>query len=315
MKALITGGAGCIGSELAGRLLKDGHGVTVFDNLSSGKKEHIANFLKDQNFKFVMGDLLEPTQLQTVMAGVDVVFHLAANSDIKFKEGDSTDEDLKNNTIATYNLLDCMRKNNVRKIVFTSSSAVYGEAGRMPIGEDTPPRPISLYGASKTACEALIGAYCGMFDFQGWIIRFANITGKKSRKTGKTVLTDFIERLRADGRELLVLGNGKQSKSYLYMDDCVDGVITIFNKAHEKLNIYNLGPDDSVTVNDIAKIVIEEMKMKNVALKYSGGDRGWAGDVPHFLLDNKKVRQLGWAPRYTSEEAIRIATRSLLESE
>jgi len=312
MKALITGGAGCIGSVLASKLLGYGHSMLVFDNLSSGKEEHIQKLLKDKNFEFVNGDLLKPEQIKSACKGVEVVFHLAANSDVKYKPGNPTDEDLKLNIVGTYNVLEAMRVNDVKKIVFTSSSVVYGEAKKTPTPENYPLEPISLYAASKIADEALISGFCHMFGMQAWIVRLANIIGNKTRRVGKTVISDFIDKLGKNPKELEILGDGKQKKSYLLVDDCIEGIMTVFSKSNDKINTYNLGPEDSVTVNKIAEIVVNEMKLKNVKFEYTGGDRGWLGDVPTFLLDTNKIRSLGWKPKHTSEEAIRIAAKSLL---
>lgn len=312
MRALITGGAGCIGSDLAERLLGDGNNVTVFDNLSSGKMDHVSGLLSNTRFRFVKGDLLKKKQIEDACKGADIVFHLAANSDIKYSTGDPTDEDLRLNTLATYNVLEAMRLQQIKKIVFTSSSAVYGEAKKIPTPEDYPLQPISLYAASKAACESIISGFCHMFGMQGWILRLSNVISGKSRKKGETVLTDFINKLRQNHKELVILGNGKQSKSYLLAEDCVGGIITVLNKSDDAVNIYNLGAEDSATVNEIASVVVDEMKLKDVRFVYSGGDRGWLGDVPKFLLDINKAKKTGWKPRYKSKEAIRIATRSLL---
>jgi UDP-glucose 4-epimerase len=314
MKILVTGGAGCVGSELVRRLLAEGHDVTVFDNLSSGKKEHVEEFSGNRRFRFVKGDLTAKKAAVAACKNTDAVFHLAANSDIKYNEGDPTDEDLRLNTIATYNLLEAMRINNVKKIIFTSSSAVYGEAKKIPTPEGYTLVPISLYGASKAACETLISGFCGMFDMQAWIIRFANITGTKSRKIGKTAVSDFIEKLTNNQKTLEILGDGRQRKSYLDVNDCVEGVMTIWKKAAEKINVYNLGPRDSVTIKEIAEIVVEEMGLGDVVFTYTGGDRGWKGDVPKFMLDTRKVRTLGWKPKHTSKEAVRIAAKGLIKN-
>ncbi len=313
MQVLITGGAGCIGSDLAVRLLKDGHKIIIFDNLSSGKEEHIKDLMNNHNFIFTKGDLLDKKQIQKACKSVDIVFHLAANSDIKFQPGDPTDEDLKLNTIATYNVLEAMRLNKVKKIVFTSSSAVYGEAKIIPTPEDYALQPISLYAASKASCEATISGFCHMFDMEGWIFRLANIISGKSRKKGKTVLSDFIEKLSTNPKELEILGNGKQKKSYLLIDDCIDGLLLSLKDSRNKINLFNLGPEDSITVTEIAETVAKQMGLQNVKFKYTGGDRGWRGDVPRFLLDTTKIKKLGWMPHHTSKEAISIATKSLLD--
>lgn len=312
MRVVVTGGAGCIGSEIALRLLREGNTVTVIDNLSSGKKEHMKE-MKGDRFRFIKADITDIKKTTAALNGADAVFHLAANSDIKFKKGDRTDEDLRQNTIATYNVLEAMRTNGTKKIVFTSSSAVYGEAEKMPTPEEHMLEPISLYGASKAACETLISGFCHMFGMRGCILRLANVIGNKNRKTGETVLTDFINKLRKNSKELQILGNGGQSKSYLLVDDCVDGILAAFSKAKEKVSIYNLGPEDFISVNEIAAIVIEEMWLNNVNFTYTGGDRGWTGDVPKFLLDTTKIRKLGWKPSCTSKEAVRKSVRQQLK--
>lgn len=308
-KVLVTGGAGCIGSSLVERLLNDGAEVTIIDNLSSGKLEHLESVIKNPKLNFIENDI-KACSIEDIVSGKDVVFHLSANPDIKYKNGDETDKDLKENTVATHRVLDAMRIAGVKKIVFASSSAVYGE-----ISDYTPEnaalKPISLYGASKAACEHMISAYCSMFGFQAWVFRFANVVGGKSRQTGTTVLTDFINRLKSEPNELLILGNGLQRKSYMTNNDCVDGMLFGLEKSGEAFNIFNLGPDDWIEVNKIASVVSEEIGV-HPKLKYTGGDRGWPGDAPISMLNTNKMKALGWKPRHTSEEAVRIAVRALL---
>ncbi len=312
MRYLVTGGAGCIGSELVKRLLI-GNEVTVFDNLSSGKAEHIEEFHGGKNFRFVEGDMLDTVALDRVVSGVDVVFHFAANPDIKFVAGNPTDKDLNQNIIATYHLLDAMRKNSVKKIVFSSSSVIYGKASVMPTPESYGPlMPTSLYGASKLACEALISAYCNMFGMQGWIFRLANIVGDKSRKKGRTVISDFIFKLKEDPSQLEILGDGKQLKSYLLVDECVNGMLFALERSKENINIFNLGTSDAITVDKIADIVITETGLRDVKISYTGSSGGWPGDITKFLLDINKMKELGWEPEYNSEEAIRITTKRML---
>lgn len=313
IKAFVTGGAGCIGSELAARLLNEGHGVVVFDNLSSGKLEHIKDLIGSKKFRFVKGSILNLKLLAKSMKGCDFVFHLAANSFIKFKAVDPTDNDLKHNTIGTYNVLEAMRLNGIKKIAFTSTSPIYGEAKKVPTPENYGPlETISLYAASKVAGETLISSFSHMFGMQSWIFRIANTVGGKSRKVGGTIISDFIEKLRKNPKELEILGNGRQSKSYMTVDDCIDGMLYGIKHANDTVNIFNVGSDDSVTINEIARIVIDEMGLKDAKIKYSGGDRGWVGDVPKFQLSVEKINRLGWKAKHTSKEAVRIAARQML---
>jgi UDP-glucose 4-epimerase len=316
MKSLVTGGAGCIGSSLAEALTAAGHEVVVLDDLSSGKLEHIESLRQRPNFRFVEGDILDPAALKHAMAGATMVHHLAANPDVKFAPGDATDKDLKQNTLGTYAVLEAMRRHGVKRLAFASTSAVYGAAETLPIPEDAPfPRPISLYGATKLGCEGLICAFQNLFDFQCWIFRFANIVGPKTRKKGRTVLGDFIARLRDDPNRLLILGDGKQAKSYLSTEECVEGMLFAVEHAAAPLNIYNLGCDDWITVDRIAALVISAMGLSGVRLEYTGGEGGWPGDVPRFRLDVSAINRLGWRARNTSEQAIRLAIEASLEIE
>lgn len=312
MKILVTGGAGCIGSELCERLVKEGNQVTIYDNFSSGKEMHTENLKR--NAKIIKSDILDFQKLSEEMKGIELVFHLAANPDIKYSEGDQTDEDLKQNTIGTYNVLEAMRLNGVRKIAFASSSAVYGEPKTFPTPEDTTLEPISLYGASKAACEMLIRAFVHMFGFQAWIFRFANVVGGKHRARGTTVITDFINKLEKSSKRLEILGDGNQRKAYMLAGECIDGMLFATNKSSDQINLFNLGPEDNVSVDEIAKIVAEEMKLQNVSFSYTGGKRGWPGDVPEMHLDVGKMRRLGWNVRHTSKEAVRISVQETLKA-
>ena len=312
MKALVTGGAGCIGAEGGKEVIKN-HEVTILDNFSSGKTEHVEEFADNDGFNLIEGDVLDAETLENATKGKDIVFHLAANPDIKFITGERTDKDLQQNTIATHRVLDAMTKNGVKKIVFSSSSVVYGKAEKMPTPEDYGPlKPTSLYGASKLACEGLISAYCHMFDMQGWIFRFANIVGDKSRKKGRTVVSDFIHKLRQNPNELEILGDGKQSKSYMLVDDCIAGMFFALENSYDNVNIFNLSTSDSIDVNKIASIVIEEIGLNNVKVSYTGNSGGWPGDITKFLLDTTKLRKLGWSAKHGSEEAVRISARRML---
>ena len=309
-RILVTGGAGCIGSELAAELLRRGACVTILDNLSSGKFEHVEPMLGDERLCFVEGDLLDRDALDRAMHGVDTVFHLAANPDVKFVPGDATDKDLKQNTVATYNVLESMRENGVRRLAFASTSAVYGISEIQPIPEDAPAHPISLYGATKLGCEALIGAFQHLFDMQCWILRFANIVGPKVRKTGRTVIGDFVTRLSEDPTRLRILGDGLQAKSYLLSEECVAAML--FAVEHSPGGVFNLGCTDSLPVHRIAQMVAGAMGLENVRFEYAGGEGGWPGDVPRFLLDVTRINRLGWRARHSSEQAVRIAIESTL---
>ncbi|PJB21084.1 MAG: UDP-glucose 4-epimerase, partial [Euryarchaeota archaeon CG_4_9_14_3_um_filter_38_12] len=265
----VTGGAGFIGSHLIDRLIEN-HNVTVYDNLSSGKKEFISQHFDKKKFSFIKSDLLDTKKLKNTMREQDFVFHFAANSDVRLG-AEKTDIPLKQNTIATYNVLESMRLNDVKNIMFPSSCTVYGEAEVTPIPENYGPMiPVSLYGASKLASEGLISAYCSMFGMNAWVFRFANIIGSRGTHG---VIFDFINKLRKKSDELEILGDGRQTKSYLYVDDCIDAMLSAVEKSNDKVNIFNLGCEDWVNVDRIAEIVVEEMNLKNVKFKYTGGSR------------------------------------------
>jgi UDP-glucose 4-epimerase len=312
-KMLVTGGAGCIGSELTNALLDRGHHVTVLDNLSSGRRERLEDLLGHARFRFCEGDVLDADALNDAMAGAEMVWHLAANPDVKFTPGDATDKDLKQNTLATHHVLEAMRRHEIKRLAFASTSAVYGLCDRLPISEDQAPLPISLYGASKLACEALIGAFQHLFEMQVWIFRFANIVGPKVRTRGRTVIGDFIHKLRQDPTQLKILGNGKQAKSYLLNSECVDAMLYVVENAQDPLNLFNLGCDDWLSVDRIAELVVDAMGLSAVSFEYTGTEGGWPGDVPRFLLDVAALNRLGWKATHNSEEAVCIAIRAALE--
>jgi UDP-glucose 4-epimerase len=313
MRTLITGAAGCIGSDLAEALVAHGEDVVGVDNLSSGKIEHLASLRQSRNFHFIEGDLEDPAIVEAAIRGVDFVWHLAANPDVKFVDGDPTDKDLRQNTICTYNVLEAMRRAGVRKLAFSSTSAVYGISPVQPIPEDVAfPRPISLYGATKLACEGMISAFQNLFGIESWIFRFANIVGPKVRKRGRTVIGDFILRLTENPRKLVILGDGKQAKSYLLSEECVRAMLFAVENATAPLNVYNLGCSDSLQVTAIADLVVEAMGLKNVLYEFTGGEGGWPGDVPRFLLDVSAINRLGWKARANSREAVASAIQSSL---
>jgi len=284
----------------------------VLDNLSSGKEEHIEPLRSNPRFRFIHGDLLDLDTVQQAVNGVDMVFHLAANPDVKFTLGDPTDKDLKQNTLATYHVLECLRRQGVRRLVFSSTSAVYGVSEVQPIPENSSTRPISLYGATKLSCEAMICAFQHLFGMDCWIFRFANIVGSKVRKSGRTVIGDFIDKLRCEPARLEILGNGRQAKSYLLSTECVDAMLFAVDHAPHGLHIFNLGCSDNLSVRRIAEMVVKAMGLESVRYEFTGGEGGWPGDVPRFLLDVAAINRLGWRARHNSAEAIALAIRSTL---
>jgi UDP-glucose 4-epimerase len=307
---LVTGGAGFIGSHLVDRLIKLNR-VTVLDNFSSGKMEFIESHISNPNFTLIEADLRDQNAVEAALAGKDLVFHLAANPDVKIGAED-TRTHLDQNVIATYNLLDAMRKTGVAEIAFTSTSTVYGEARVVPTPENYGPLlPISLYGASKLACEALISAFCHTFEMRSWIYRFANIVGERGTHG---VIVDFIKKLENDPRTLEILGSGKQRKSYLEVHDCVDAMIFSLAHSRDRVNVFNVGSTDSVDVTGIADVVVEKMNLESVKYRYTGGieGRGWKGDVKTMLLSIEAMDKLGWTPRHNSRQSIEAAVEALL---
>ena len=300
MKAFVSGGAGFIGSSLVDRLLDVGHEVTVYDNLSTGLLQFL-EYAKDyERFRLVEGDLLDEDTLSEAIAGHEFVFHLAANADVRFGT-EHPRRDLEQNTIVTNNVLEAMRKNGISKIAFASTGSVYGDATVIPTPENAPfPIQTSLYAASKMAGEGLIAAYCGGFGFQSWIFRFVSILGE--RNTHGHVF-DFYRKLKQNPSRLEVLGNGKQRKSYLYIQDCIDAMLFALEKSNESVNVLNLGVDGYCEVNDSIGWICEELGV-TPKLEYSGGDRGWIGDNPFIFLDTSKIRDLGWKPNLSIHDGV-----------
>jgi len=308
-RVFVTGGAGFIGSHLVDRLMTDGNRVTVYDNLTSGKRGGIDHHLAKRDFKLVQADLLELDKVKAAIAGHDVVFHLSANPDARWGI-DNTELDLKQETIATYNVLESMRLSGVKRIVFSSSGTIYGETPVIPLPEDYGPvLPASLYGAGKLASEGLISAFCVTFDMQSWIFRFANVVGKR---TTHGVIFDFMNKLKQNPSELEILGDGSQCKPYLHVEDCISGILFGFKNSRDKINVFNLGCPSATNVNTIAKMLVQEMGLNDVKFKYTGGDRGWPGDIPQVRFNVQKMSNLGWNARYTSDEAVRKAIRDIL---
>jgi len=312
-KCLVTGACGFIGSHLVERLLKEGIEVTGLDNLSTGRMEWLERVLDHPRFRFVRTDLRDSEQVRDAVVGQDAIWHLGANTDIP---GGWTDPrlDLENGIFATFNVLEAMRRANVRQILFASSGAVFGDAKAIPTPESVGPTlPMSVYGASKLACEGLISAYAYSYDIRGWIFRFGNVVGARM---GHGVIYDFIQKLRRNPHELEILGDGNQRKNYFLVEDCVDGMLFAWQHVPvSPCDVFHLGNASTIPVSEIAAIVIEEMGLQGVHIRYTGGTGGWPGDQPVAIFDVRKMQALGWEIRLTSAEVVRIAVRRLLEQD
>lgn len=309
MRVLVTGGAGFIGSHLIDLLLRNGHFVVAIDNMSLGKKENIEHNLFNRNFIFHECEILDSVKLNNIFNQYffDVVFHMAANSDIALSH-ENPDIDLENTFLTTYNVLKAMKEHNVKQIVFASTSAIYGEV-KVKIFEDLGPLfPLSHYGAAKLASEAFISSFVENYNLKAWIIRFPNVVGKRATHG---VIFDFINKLKKNPKELEILGNGNQNKPYLHVRDLVEAMVFIWEHTDDKINYYNVGVETRTTVKKIAEIVCEEMGL-NPAFKFTGGDRGWIGDVPEFIYSLEKVHNLGWHAKMTSDEAVKKAVIEIL---
>jgi len=284
--------------------------VVIYDNFSSGKIWHLEEFKGNLNLQIINDDIKNKESLERAMAGVDVVYHLASNPDIS-KAVTQPDIDFWEGTYLTNNILEAMRTNGVKKLVYVSGSGIYGDTGFIEVKEDySPMLPISTYGASKLACEALICAYCSMFDITANIFRFANVVGPHQTHG---VGYDFVRRLMQNFHELQILGDGTQSKSYIYVSDVINAMRLLEKNTPEKFSYYNVATLDYITVTEIADIVVEIMGLKNVAYIYSGGNRGWKGDVPIVRLKSDKIRAFGWVNAYSAKEAIRNSVLSIYE--
>ena len=300
MVVVVTGCAGFIGSNLADRLLHMGHRVTGVDNFSTGQRRFLEDALKHPQFRLIEGDMLDAGGLTEWFRGAECVMHLAANADVRFGT-EHPRKDLEQNTIATYNVLEAMRANGIKRIAFPSTGSVYGEATVIPTPEDAPfPVQTSLYGASKLAGEGLIAAYCEGYGFQSWIFRFVSILGE--RYTHGHVF-DFYKQLKQNPTKLRVLGDGKQRKSYLYIQDCIDAMLLAMENTTDKVNVFNLGVDGYCVVTDSIGWICEALGVKP-RLEFTGGDRGWIGDSPFIFLDTAKIRTLGWSPKLSIREGV-----------
>jgi UDP-glucose 4-epimerase len=309
MNCVVTGGGGFIGSNLVDRLLQMGHTVKAYDNFSTGQEAFVARARESDRFKLYRDDLLNADKIAEAIDGSDIVFHLAANADVRFGL-EHPKKDLEQNTIATFNVLEAMRATGVRRIVFSSTGSIYGEPEKFPTPEnDDFPVQTSLYGASKLACEGLIQAYCEGYGLNAHIFRFVSILGERYSHGH---VFDFYRRLRENPNELTVLGNGHQRKSYLHVQDCIDAILLAIDKAQDKVNIFNLGTDEYCEVNQSIGWITQYLGL-NPKLVYTGGERGWVGDSPFIFLDCSKIRRLGWTPQLSIREGV-IATLKYLNA-
>jgi UDP-glucose 4-epimerase len=306
----VIGGAGFIGSHLVNRLLDTTEAtVTVFDNFSTGRRRHFGDRVRNQRLKIIEGNCQDQKALVGAVKGHDTVFHLASNSDIA-RAATDPDIDFVNGTLLTHNMLEAMRKTNVKRVVFTSGSGVYGEVPPKPIPEDYEKMiPVSTYGACKLACESLVSAYSFMFDMQGIVFRFANVVGPHQTHG---VSYDFIHRLAKEPKKLLIYGDGSQSKPYIHVEDVVDAFLLVERENKTGYEYYNVASADHLTVREIADIVVAKMGLKKVAYEFTGGSRGWKADVPIYRLDTKKIRARGWANKRNSRQAVEDSVASMV---
>jgi len=309
-KIFITGGAGFIGSHITDALVEEKKEVIVFDNLSSGKKSFLKKLLNNDNLKLIQGDLLNIKDLEKALPkDTDLIIHLAANPDISKGIKDPS-LDFNQTIVATFNLLNEMREKNIKNLIYFSGSGVYGDVGNTFTAENYGPLfPVSMYGASKLGAEALISAFSNLFDMKVWIFRPANIIGDRATHG---VILDFINRLKKDSSELTILGNGEQSKSYLYIYDVLNAVSLAIKKGKGKINTFNIASESFITVNEIAKYVIQIMKLKNVKIMHTKGNIGWPGDVPIVRIDNSKIKDIGWKEKFDSTTATKKTINDLI---
>jgi UDP-glucose 4-epimerase len=299
---LVTGGAGFIGSHIVDRLVSDGWKVRILDNFSSGRMKNIEHHKDNQDVEILKGDLKNLEEVEKAIRDVDVVFHYAANPEVQVS---TTNPEIhfNENVVATFNLLEAMRKNDIKELVFASSSSVYGEPENIPVSEEAPINPVSVYGASKAACENLIHAYSRLYDIRATVLRYANVVGPRLRHG---VIWDLINKLNRNPRELEVLGDGNQVRSYVYIDDAIEATILAFKNRKNNFEIYNIGNEDWITVNAIVKALTETLGIANIKIIYKpvAHGIGWLGDVKHIALNIKKLTNLGFKPSKSSFKAV-----------
>jgi len=309
--ALVTGGAGFIGSHLVDKLVAEGWRVRVVDDLSSGRLENLAQHRDNPNVEVVVGDLKNPETCLKAVDGVDVVFHFAANPEVRVS---TTDPEIhfRENVVATFNLLEAMRRRGVKELVFASSSSVYGEPERIPVDEDAQIRPVSVYGASKAACENLIHAYSKLYGIRAVVLRYANVIGPRLRHG---IIYDLLMKLKRDKTRLEVLGDGTQVRSYIYIDDAIQATIVAYEKAEDTFEVFNIASEDWITVNDVLHTILKVLGLDSVRIEYKPvlHGVGWPGDVKRIALKIDKLKKLGYTPQAKSLEAVEKTAKSLAE--
>jgi UDP-glucose 4-epimerase len=307
---LVTGGAGFIGSHLVDKFVSDGWKVRILDNFSSGRMKNIDHHKYNRNVEILKGDLKNPEEAEKAVRDVDVVFHYAANPEAKVS---TTNPEIhfNENVVATFNLLETMRKNDIKELVFASSSSVYGEPESIPVDEEAPIKPVSIYGASKAACENLIHAYSRLYGITATVLRYANIVGPRLRHG---VIWDLINKLNRNSRELEVLGDGNQVRSYLYIDDAIEATMLVFKNRKNNFEIYNIGNEDWITVNAIVEALTETLGIADIKIIYKpvAHGIGWLGDVKRITLDIKKLTNLGFKPRKNSIKAVEETIKQMV---
>jgi UDP-glucose 4-epimerase len=311
MKVLVTGGAGFIGSHVVDELIRQGHHVIVYDNFSTGLRQHLGQALNTSRLKIMEGDILDLSRLKSALEDVSTVFHLAANADVRGGVV-NTAIDVEQNILGTHRVLEAMRAQSIREIVFTSSATVYGEPDRFPTPESQPLIQTSLYGASKLAAEAMIQAYGEYFGIRSYCFRFVSWIGERY---SHGVVRDFVQKLMRNPKELEILGDGKQQKSYLHVADGIRGIFSAMQNLKDLKNVLNLGHVEYINVKDVANIICQEMGLEKVDYRFTGGPRGWLGDSPFVLLDISRIKETGFQPEISIEEGVRRTVRYLLENQ
>ena len=311
--AVITGGAGFIGSYIAEKLVENGTDTKVIDNLVTGKKENLSKCFDQDNFSFLEYDLGNLDGIENHLGDVDILFHFAADPEVR--TGYSKPEDsFEQNIVNTFNLLQKIKQSKIKKIVFASSSSVYGDAKIIPTNEEYGPlSPISHYGASKLACEAMVSSFCHNYNIEGVILRLANVIGLRGRHG---LIWDLVHKLKINQDELELLGDGKQTKSFIHISDAINGIFSSLNNLQDKVEVFNLGSEDSVEIMDVAKIVCKNMGLNEIKINLTGGvddGRGWKGDIKIAHLDISKLKNLGWRPKLSSLEAADLTSQEIID--